>query len=598
MAQPSTVLVSESTRALIQGYFILEAMGAQPLTGVAEPMALYRVLRKNDAQSRLDVTPAHRLTPFVGREVELILMQERWRRVQLGQGQIALLVGEAGIGKSRLVQRLKNAIAEDRHMVVECRCSPYYQHTAFYPVIDVLQRLLQIDVGHAAASQLRQLEDFVALLSMDRQESVSLLAPLLGLTAEGYETWQGDAQQLRQRTMETLLTLVLSLSERQPVLLVVEDIHWIDPSTLEWLGLLIDQGPTACMLTLMTSRPEFQLPWPGWAHVTSLTLEHLSQPQIAQMVTSIAGSQIISSDLIEQIVTATDGVPLFVEEMTQLMLASESRRHEHLRPSGGASNVKIPTTLQDSLMARLDAVGEAKRTAQLGATIGGEFAHELLELISPLDASRLQQDLDALLAANLIYQHGAGTRAVYWFKHALIQEAAATSLLRRTRQGYHHRLAQTLEMECPHVAATQPELVAQHYTAAGEDRRAVDYWHQAGDHATQRSAHQEAISHFHNALACLDRLPPCPQRVRHRVVLYVALAEHLELVRGLGASEVERAYAQAYELCLQLEDNPFLNRIMIGLFVVTFTRGDLQQGRILGQRFFVRVQHQHDFLQR
>ncbi len=420
-------------------------------------------------------------------------MQERWRQVEQGQGQVTFVAGEAGIGKSRLVQRLKDGLSDRPYQLVECRCSPYYQHTAFYPVVDMLQRLLGIDAESSESDSLEGLKARLESLGLDGTEHVGLLAAFVGLALPSTSEmpWSGDPQVLRQRTMETLLTLVLALCEREPVLLVVEDAHWLDASTLEWLGLLVDQGPTAALLTLITSRPVFQSPWIGRGHVTSLSLHRLSQPQVVQMVGSIAGTQVIPPMMLEQIVSTTDGVPLFVEEMTQLLLTSETleRGDVHHDASSRPVMVKIPVTLQDSLTARLDAVGQAKCTAQLAAAIGREFSYALLRAVSPLSPADLQRDLEVLLAADLIYQRSIGARAEYQFKHALIQESAYGSLLRRTRQDYHYGLAETMEAQFPQLTMSQPELIAHHYMEAGEYAKAVRYWHQAGDHATQRSAH-------------------------------------------------------------------------------------------------------------
>jgi hypothetical protein len=426
-AAPDAVVISAATYNLVQGYFVCKSLGEHHLPGTTEPNALYQVLHASEARGRLDLTAPQQRTPFAGREVELAALRERAAQVQQGQGQVVLLSGEAGIGKSRLVQEVTTALAADGFTCLECRCSPYARHTALHPVIEWLQRCIQDDAETPVSERLARLEDVLHQARLDVPESLPLVAALLSLPllAARYPALQLTPQRQRQRTLETLVALLLALAERQPVLLVVEDLHWSDPTTLEWLGLVIDQGPTTPICTLLTCRPTFASPWSGRTHVTLLPVPRLASPQVTQMVQWL-GEDRLSAAQRQHIVTQTDGIPLFVEEVTKFVLAAH-RLHGYTDQQGSASAapaVRIPVTLQDSLMARLDQLGPAKSTAQLGATIGREFPVALFWAVTPLDEDVVRQDLKQLVDAELLYQRGVGATAVYQFKHALIQDTA------------------------------------------------------------------------------------------------------------------------------------------------------------------------------
>src|SRR5499427_1625769 len=404
---------------------------------------------------------------------------------------------------------------------------------------------------------------------LDLQEYVPLLASLLSLSppAERYPPLQMSPQQQRQRTLDMLLTLTLARARQQPVLCIVEDLHWIDPSTLEWLGLLIDQGPTARILTLMTCRPTFQAPWSGRAHVTSLTLNRLLPQQVAQMARTIVGADVLPADLLDQIVAQTDGVPLFVEEITKFVLASQ-------RLHGQAE--------------------EASANALLAATIGREFGFALLQAVASVEAETLRQDLRRLVDAELLYQRGVGAQATYVFKHALIQEAAYTSLVRRTRQRYHQWIAEALESQFSEVAIEQPELVAHHYTEAGLRAQALPYWQRAGQQARERSAHTEAIAHLTKGLELLTTLPDTPERARQELSLHIALGATLAVTRGYGNTEAERVYSRARELCQQLGETLQLFPAQWGLWTCYIVQAKQQLAREVGTQLFSLSQHVQD----
>jgi predicted ATPase len=515
------------------------------------------------------------------------MLWERVAQVRQGLGQVVLLRGEAGIGKSRLVQVVQTALTADGFTAIEFRGSPYYQHTPLHPVIEWLQRAVQDDETPPVPEQIARLEGLLQQTRLDLSESLPLMATLLrlGLPAERYPALQITPQRQRQRTVEILLALVLARAERQPVLLIVEDLHWIDPTTLEWLGLVIDQGPTAPLCTLMTSRSTLQSPWDGRTHVTHLTLPRLTSQQVEQMVQGLCGDR-LSAEQLQHIVTQTDGVPLFIEEVTKFVLAAHRLQGypNHLASGNAAPEIPIPATLRDSLIARLDQLGPAKGTAQLGATIGREFPYALLQAVAPLDEDLVRQDLKQLVEAELLYQRGVGATAVYLFKHALMQEAAYASLLRRSRQHYHQQIAQVIETQFSTLVETQPEVVAHHYTEAGLYDHAVAYWQQAGAQASARSAHQEAIRHLTKGLDVLGRLPDTPERTQRELALSVALAAPLLMTKGYAAADVADVYRHVQQLCHQVGDASQVFPALYGLCLFHLVRGECETARQVGEQ--------------
>jgi class 3 adenylate cyclase/predicted ATPase len=597
LAAPDTVVMSNATWRLVQGYFACDALGPQTLKGVETPVQVYRVLGTSGAQSRLEVVSPRGLTPLVGREAEVTLLRERWAQARDGLGQVVVLSGEAGIGKSRLVQVLQEHITAEPHARLEWRCLPYAQQSPLYPVIAHLHRLLRWRPDDAPAEKLRTLEGTLTASGLALPEVVPLLAALLSLPLpERYPPLTLTPQRQRQKILDALLAWLLAEAARQPVLLIVEDLHWIDPSTLEFLTLFLDQGPTARILTLLTCRLEFHAPWGFRAHLTPLTLNRLPRPQVPQMIERITGGKALPPEMVEQIVAKTDGVPLFVEELTKMVLESGLLREgeDRYELTGPLPPLAIPATLHDSLMARLDRLATVKNVAQLGATIGRTFAYELLQTVSPLDAATLQHGLRQLVDAELVYQRGVPPQATYTFKHALIQDAAYQSLLRSTRQQYHQQIAQVLAEQFPETAETQPELLAHHYTEAGFIAQAIPYWHQAGQRAAQRSAHAEAISHLTNALELLKTLPDTPERAQQELALQITLGPALSATKSWAAPEVEHAYARARELCQQIGETPQLCTILRGLWVFYFIRAEHQTAQELGERCLTLAQSLQD----
>ena len=587
LAAPDTVAISETTHRLVQGYFRYNDLGSPSLKGVETPLRVYRVVEESAAQSRLDVAGSTGLTPLVGREHEVGLLQERWAQSRDGLGQVVLLSGEAGIGKSRLVRVLTERVADEGVPWLTLRCSPYHTNSAFYPVIEHLQRLLQWDRHETPAARLDTLEQGLRTTGLPLEDIVPLLAALLSLPVpEQYPPLTLSPQRQKQKTQEALVAWLLAETARQPVLAVWEDLHWADPSTLELLDLLLDHVPTARLLLVLTSRPEFRPPWAPRSYVTQLTLPRMPRRQSEEMVLRVTGGKPVPAEVLAQIVAKTDGIPLFIEELVKTILAAGLVQEDTGRYvlTGPLPPLAIPATLQDALMARLDRLAVVKEVAQLGAVLGREFSYELLRAVAPQDEVTLQQALAQLMEAELLYQRGLPPHATYVFKHALIQDAAYQSLLKSTRQQHHQRIAQVLEQLFSDTAATQPEVLAHHYTEAGLSAQAIPYWQQAGQHALQRSAPAEAIAHLTQGLAVLTTLPETPERLHQELDLQVALGTALRATKGNAAPEVERPYTRARELCAQLGDTPQLFPVLRGLMLYYQGRGQLHTASQLGEQ--------------
>jgi predicted ATPase/class 3 adenylate cyclase len=599
LAAPNTLVISAATVPLLGGFFACQPLGSHRLKGFAQPLTVYQVLHESMARSRLEAVGSTGLTPLVGREQEIALLLERWGQVKEGSGQVVLLSGEAGIGKSRLVQVLTDHVAtEPQAWLTPCQCSPYYQNTALYPMIDVLERVaLRFEREEAPEQKLRKLEGFLVQYGLPLAEAVPLFAALLSLPlTDDYAPLTLSPERQKQQTLQALLTILLRIAAQQPVLFIMEDLHWVDPTTLEFLGLLVDQGPTARLLTLLTFRPDFSPPWTGRAHLTQMTLPRLPRRQAVEMTGRVAHGKALPPEVVAQVVAKTDGVPLFVEELTKMVLESGllQAQEDRYALAGPLPPLAIPTTLHDSLMARLDRLATVKALAQLGATLGREFAYELLQAVSPWDERTLQQGLHQLVAAEFLYQQGLPPQATYRFKHALIQDAAYQSLLKSTRQQYHQRIAQVLEAHFPETVETQPEWLAHHYTEAGLAEHAIPYWQRAGQQASDRSAHLEAISHVTTGIALLKTLPETPARTQQSLTLHLALGASLQMTKGHAAPEVERAYTQARALCQQVGETPELVPVLLGLWRFYVVRLQLHTARELGDTLLRLAQHADD----
>jgi TOMM system kinase/cyclase fusion protein len=597
LATPDTVVISAATFQLVRGYFIYQDLGPHALKGLTTPIQVYRVLEASAAQSRLDIAGATGFTPLVGRDSEVALLLERWAHSQNRMGQVVLLRGEAGIGKSRLVEVLRERVLSEGATRIVFRCSPEHQNSALYPVIDHLQRFLQWQRDDAPETKFDTLEQALSTSRLPLEDVVPLFAALLSVPLpERYPPLNLTPQRQRQKTQEALVAWLLEEAERCPILAVWEDLHWADPSTLELLNLMLDQVPTARMLTLFTCRPEFRPPWATHAPVTQITLNRLGRTQVEAMIASLTGDKTLPTEIVQQVVAKTDGVPLFVEELVKMILEFGLVREEDDQYvlTGPLPPLAIPSTLHDSLMARLDRLSTARDLVQLGAVLGREFAYELLQAVAPVDEMTLQQGLARLVEAELVYQRGLPPHSRYLFKHALIQDTAYQSLLKSTRQQYHQRVAQGLSTQFPEIAETQPEVVAYHYTEAGLSAQAIGYWQRAGQQASERSAHLEAISHLTKGLELLKTLPETLERIQQELTFHVSLGAPLMAIKGYAAPEVEQSYTRAWELSRQVEESPQLFPVLWGLHRLCLLRAELQTARELSAQLLSLAQRAQD----
>ena len=508
VAKPNSVVIAESTRKLLGNLFELEDLAVQDLKGIAGPVRAWAALRQASVEGRFEAFHASGLTELVGRVEELELLLRRWSKAKTGEGEVVLLSGEAGIGKSRLTAALLERIASEPHTRLRYFCSPQHTDSAFYPIIGQMERAAGLQRDDASLAKLDKLDALVAQTSTSK-EDVALFAELLSLPNDGrYPTLDLTPQQRRQKTLQALTAQLSSLAGQQPVLMIFEDVHWIDPTSLEALKKSVDQIKALSALLIVTFRPEFIAPWEGQSQITGIILNRLKERDAAAIVASLAGNKELPADVLSEIVERTDGVPLFVEEMTKAVLEAESesdaRKTTAAVPSSSAA---VPASLHASLMARLDRLGPAKEVAQIGAVIGREFSHALLAAVVSEPEADLLSTLERLTAAGLLLRQGVPPHAIYLFKHALIQDAAYGTLLRGPRRALHARIAETLESQFPDIAQTQPELVARHCTDAGLIEKAAGLWGKAGQRSLERSALVEAVAHFERALGQIATLP-------------------------------------------------------------------------------------------
>ena len=598
VAEPDTVVISAMTKRLVEGAFVLEVLGSHRLKGVPEPIALARVLNPIVRQGDEEEVETGVVTALVGRDEEIGLLIRRWEQSKEGFGQVVLINGEPGIGKSALSDVVREHVASEGYTRATYRCSPYHTNSALYPVIMHMQRLWGWGSDDSPLEKLGKMEETLLTTSLPLKEIVPLFAALFSLSLpEGrYPPLGLTPQQEKQQTQDALVAWLLEEAERQPMLVVYEDLHWADPSTLEILGLLVDQVPTAPMLIVLIFRPQFVPPWPTRSHMTPITLNRLERPQVEAMISQLGGGKALPAEVVQHIVARTDGVPLYVEELTKMLLESDLLREEadHYALASALSGLAIPTTLQDSLMARLDRLPMVREVAQLGAVLGREFTYEMLRALSVVEESTLQDRLGQLVGAELLYQRGRPPRAKYMFKHALIQDAAYASLLKRTRQQYHQQIAQMLEAEFPETVEAEPELVAHHFSEAGLHEQAVGYWLQAGKRATQRSANVEAFNHLTKGLEVLTTLPDTLERTRQELDVQITLGPVLMAVKGFASPDTERAYARARELYQQVGETPQLFPVLYGLWRFYMLRAELQTTRELAEQLFSMAQRARD----
>jgi class 3 adenylate cyclase/predicted ATPase len=585
LAEPDTVVIAAGTRRLLGDLFEYRDLGAVEVKGIAGPVPAWQVMCQSVVASRFEALRGSAMTRLVGRDEEIDLLLRRWARAKAGDGQIVLVSGEAGIGKSRITAALEERLQTDPHLRLRYFCSPYHQDSALSPFIDQLGRAAKFAPDDMPAARLEKLEALLARAEPPN-EDVAVLADLLSLPASKRHPLPSfSPQRKKERILEALIRQLDGLASRQPVVMVFEDAHWIDPTSRELLDLIVERVRNLPVLLIVTFRPEFQPPWTGQPQVSMVTLNRLDRHDRTVLVEQIAGGKALPGDVIDQIVDRTDGVPLFVEELTKSVLESGLLREEVDRYvlDGALPPFAIPITLNDSLMARLDRLASVRHVAQIGAAIGREFSYRLLRVVSRLPEDELQAALGRLAASELIFQRGAPPDAVYTFKHALVQDAAHGSLLRNTRQQLHAQIAEALEAHFPELMENQPELFAQHYAEAGLVEKSVACWGKAGRRSAARSAMAEAAAQLQKGLDQLELLPDTPEQQRQELEFRSALGAVLIAVKGIAAPETGHAYARARKLWEQLGSPSEFLGIPYGQSFHHAFRGELDLARRLDE---------------
>jgi class 3 adenylate cyclase/tetratricopeptide (TPR) repeat protein len=590
-ADKGTIVIDPTTHRLVGNLFEYRELGNIEVKGFTGHVKAYQVVRAISVESRFEALRAA-TTPLIGREEETELLQRRWKRAKAGDGSLVLISGEPGIGKSRITAWLLEHVAHEPHTRMRYFCSPRHADSAFYPIVGQLERAAGFKHDDDPTAKLDKLDTLLARTST-RPEDASLIADLMSLPIEGrFPALDLTPQQRRQRTLDALIGQVGELAKRQPLLLIFEDIHWIDPSSLELVSRAIDRMRTRPMLFVVTFRPEFDPPWVGQSNVTSLVLSRLGRSDVHGMIERIIGNQSLPDDIVAEIIDRTDGVPLFVEEMTNAILEVGEAAASGAAAAIPSAAHAVPATLHASLMARLDRLGAAKEVAQIGAAIGREFPYETIAAVSSLTEPELQSALNRLKHAGLLLVQGTPPYATFLFKHALIQDAAYGTLLREARRNLHLRIATALTERSPQIAETQPEILAHHYTEAGDIARAARFWGAAGQRSSARSAYSEAITQLTRALHQLASLPANPEIRRERLKLQVTFASTLIHAKGYTSPDTIGACQRAIAMIEEAEglgehpEDPLLRfSAMYGLWAASHVAADLSTALARAEQF-------------
>jgi class 3 adenylate cyclase/tetratricopeptide (TPR) repeat protein len=581
LAGPNEIVIAPATRRLVGGQFELIDLGAHELKGIAQPVRAWRVQAVHRSQGRFEA--AHEgvaLTPLVGREEEVALLLRRWQQARDGEGQVALIGGEPGIGKSRLARVLQERIEDEPHTTLHYQCSPYHLNSPLYPILEQLEFAAGFVREDAPEQKLEKMEAMLVGSPEERAEAAPLIAGLLSLPVERYAPLALSPQKRKEKTLEALAGQLETLSRQRPVLIVFEDVHWIDPTSQEALDALVPRLQERAIMLVVTYRPEYMPHWADQPHVSVLGLARLARRQGAELATQVARGRPLPAAVLAQIVVQTDGVPLFVEELTKSVLESGllPEAGDKARLQSPALAATIPTSLRDSLLARLDRFAPIKYILQIGACIGREFSYELLARVSALSGEQLEDALRKLTATGLVYRRGIPPSATYTFKHALVQDAAYDSLLKSKRQQLHARIAQVLEEHFADRVAVAPELLAHHYTQAGNPAMAIPRWREAGDLSARRVAFREAISHLDQGIQLIGSLPPSPERDDKELELRTLLGTAWVALGGFAASEAWSSFHRALELAKTLNRHDALLPVYFGLCSNLVLRGRLAEG--------------------
>ncbi len=594
LAEPSQILVAPRTRLLLGGLFEFLDLGEHNLKGFVQPIRVWRVVAPGSLSSRFEARTSLHLTPLIARQDEVRILHKQYNKAKRGKGQVVLISGDPGIGKSRLVSALRHRLAGERYGFLQFQCSSYHTSSALHPIIGYLEHASNITRDTSPGVRLNRLEDLVRETTDQTKFIIPPLAALLSIpTGDRYPQQELTPEQLKGQTFSALFALLQASAERQPVVLIFEDVHWADPTSLELLERIRDSVKNWRMLVLLLHRPSLTLPWTEQAHVTSLTVNRLDRVQVSSMVQFLTKGKDLPQTAIDQIVAKTDGVPLFVEEITKAVLESASSVSNEAR-SGAQSTPQVPDTLHDSLMARLDLLAPAKTVAQIAAVIGRDFSLDLLKATAPFSESDVQTAIDRLLASGLVFRSGHLSDQSFSFKHALLRDEAYASILRDQRRKLHGRIAEILCRDFPEIARTAPEIVAQHYAEAGRADLAIDHWIRAARQASARSAFVEASTHLKMALKRLLDLPAEIEHDNLELQLQLSLGNAFAASKGFAATETVAAYRRALELCSIAKSSDQRFAVLNGIIAFHVTRGDFEQSRTLAEELLTQAQQQDD----
>jgi class 3 adenylate cyclase/tetratricopeptide (TPR) repeat protein len=575
-ANPGTVLISESTHRLTDGHFEFRNLGPVALKGWAEPIPAWQVLGTTEVESRFEAQHKTRLAPPIGRDEEIEMLLRRWQDARRGEGCAVMLIGEPGIGKSHIALALDERLQAEPHITVRQFCSAHHTNSALYPFTRQLERAARFERGDPPAEKFAKLE--ALLVRADADRVLLPLANLLSLPpSERYRIPELSPQKRKEMTLAAFLTQLNRLAARQPVFVIVEDVHWADPTSLELLTMTLEQLPRLRVLLLITARPEFTPPWPGHAHVTTISLTRLNRRNGAALIDRVTAGKTLPEEVMEQILARTDGVPLFVEELTKTVLETGllHEQGDHYVLNRPLPPMAIPTSLHASLMARLDRLAPVREVAQIGAVAGREFSYELLSTVAGLPKERLEEALAQLVRSELIFCRGEIPQAVYTFKHALVRDAAYSGLLKSQRAALHATIADAFEQRFPEIVETQPETLAHHLTEAGLFQKAGAYWLHAGKKAAMRSANLEAIAHLQRGIETTGHLPDSALKDRLELDFQFALGPCLIATQGPASNKAMATFTRARELCERLGDPPEQHQVMFWLTTASVMRGEL-----------------------
>jgi len=579
VAEPNTIVIAPVTRTLLGERFEYRDLGNHPMKGFSKPIQVWQVIDRRDLEPDFDLPRLGQMTPFVNRETEVALLLDRWGLVREGEGQLILVSGEPGIGKSRIALTLQDRIANDAHAVVRYHCSPFHRNSALHPVIEQISRAARIDRQETDARKLDKLESLFAKIDLNEDASIPLIAALLSIPTEGrYPQTDMSPQRQKETTLKFLVDALEAYANRNPLLVVFQDVHWIDPTSREFLDLLVERVPSLPILVLVNFRPEFVPSWSSHRCATLLSLNRLNTKASTELVLNITRGKALPPPVIDQFISKTDGVPLFVEELTKTVLNTDllQERDDAYVMNGPLPPRAIPSTIQDSLMARLDQLGPYKDLAQLGSVIGRQFSYDLMAAIASMEEARLQESLGALVDSELMFSRGTPPEAQYTFKHALVRDAAYESLLLSKRKELHGRIATTIENQFPDTVEANPQILAHHFCEAGDIPTAVRYWLKAAESASARSADVEAANHLNAGLDAIQGLAKTSERNLLELQLRIPLGAALIAVKGAGSPEVESTYARALELCEELPESPLHFAALWGWWRISM---DFQTGR-------------------